>query len=204
LQGDEFGQTKAGAVSRDDVHNTYNYESTTGDATVNNVSWIDWRLKDNDNSESPRGPKYGKELFQWTRGLIQLRKKWTHFRRADFPQYAAQAFNGGADAGSKNDGKFTYSFEGPANGQPTQLAVIRWGRPGEPDLMVIYNENHQPFTVTNLADWSQGDWKILARSWFGLDQDFSSLDNWQATSPDAGPAIEVKSRSLVILISDND
>ena len=58
LQGDEFGRTQAGALSQADAHNTYNYESQSGDKTINNVNWIDWRLKDGDNSESPQGPTY--------------------------------------------------------------------------------------------------------------------------------------------------
>ena len=122
---------------------------------------------------------------------------------SDFRAYAAQAFNGGADAGANNDGKFCYSFEGPGDGQPSQLAVIWWGKAGEPDLMVIYNESPQPLNVSNLADWSQGDWKILARSWFGDEFDFADVDQWESAD-NAGPAIEVKGRSVAILISDND
>ena len=122
LQGDEFGRTQAGALSQADAHNTYNYESQSGDKTINNVNWIDWRLKDGDNSESPQGPTYGKELFDWTKSLIELRKKWAHFRRAEFAQYAAQAFNGGPDAGINNDGRFTYSHEGPADGEPSRTS----------------------------------------------------------------------------------
>jgi glycogen operon protein len=204
LQGDEFGRTKAGALTRDDVHNSYNYESQSGESSIDNVNWIDWRLKDGVNGESPQGPTYGKELFDWTRNLIRLRKQWTHFRRTDFAAYAAQAFDGGADAGPSNDGRFTYSFDGPVDGQASRLAVIWWGKSGEPDLMVIYNEHHQPFIVDNLDDWSQGDWKVLARSWFGDEADFTDLENWQGTGPDAGPSVEVKGRSLAILISDND
>lgn len=204
LQGDEFGRTQAGALSQGDAHNTYNYESASGDAKVNNVNWIDWRLKDGDNTDSPKGPKYGKELFGWTKGLIQLRKKWTHFRRADFAEYAAQAFNGGADSGAKNDGRFTYSFEGAGNSEPTQLAVIWWGKAGEPDVMVIYNESDKPLTVSNLRDWSQGDWKILGRSWFGDEADFGDLENWETTLPDAGNSLEVKGRSVAILLSGNN
>jgi glycogen operon protein len=204
LQGDEFGRTQSGALSQADAHNTYNYESTAGDAKINHVSWVDWRLKDGDNTESPGGPKYGKELFAWTRDLIALRKKWTHFRRADFPAYAADASNQGRDSGSANDGRFTYNWEGPGDGSPTQLAAIWWGKPGEPDLMVVYNESPDPFTVNNLADWSQGDWKVLARSWFGDDADFAGLDQWESNAPDAGRTLEVKGRSMAILISDND
>jgi glycogen operon protein len=204
LQGDEFGRTKAGALSQAEAHNTYNYESTSGASSINHVNWIDWRLKDGDNSQSPQGPKYGKELFHWTRDLIRLRKKWTHFRQSDFRSFAAQAFDGGADAGPKNDGKFSYSFEGPEDGQASQLAVIWWGKPNEPDLMVIYNENDQPLKVGNLADWSQGDWKIVARSWFGDQFDFADLENWGQSGVEAGNSIEIKGRSMAILLSDND
>jgi hypothetical protein len=70
--------------------------------------------------------------------------------------------------------------------------------------MVIYNEHWDPFKVTNLLDWSQGDWKILARSWFGDDAHLCGPDNWQVSCPDAGDALEVKGRSMAILISDND
>ena len=201
FEGDEFGHTKAGALG--DAKNTYNYESKSGDARINNVNWIDWRLKDGDKGESPQGPTYGNELFRWTKSLISLRKKWTHFRRADFPDYAAQAFNGGIDAGATKQGRITYSFEGPSDGQATQIAIIHWGSPGEPNLMVIYNENDTPFTVDNLRDWSQGNWKILARSWYGSGFDFGDVNNWRNTCPDAGSSIEIKGRSMAILISDN-
>nr|VFK26773.1 MAG: glycogen operon protein [Candidatus Kentron sp. MB]VFK33566.1 MAG: glycogen operon protein [Candidatus Kentron sp. MB]VFK76690.1 MAG: glycogen operon protein [Candidatus Kentron sp. MB] len=204
LQGDEFGRTKAGAFSQEDVHNSYNYESSTGDLAINNVNWIDWRLKDGDNSESPQGPGYGRELFQWTKNLIALRRKWTHFRRSEFAQYATDAFDGGAGAGRANDDKMTYTYQGPRDGQPTQLAVVWFGKPDEPDLMVIYNENHQPFTVNNLSSWSRGDWQILARSWFGAGFDFGDLDNWQSRCPVINDAIEIQGRSMAILISDND
>ena len=69
--------------------------------------------------------------------------------------------------------------------------------------MVIYNESDAPLKVNNLGDWSQGDWKILARSWFGNDFDFADVDDWQQAE-DAGAAIEDKGRSLAILVSDND
>jgi isoamylase len=72
-QGDEFGRTKSGALSQDDAHNTYNYESAAGDPAIDHVNWIDWRLKDADASASPNAPDYGPELFDWTRGLIALR-----------------------------------------------------------------------------------------------------------------------------------
>ena len=48
------------------------------------VNWIDWSLKDGSTTGSPNAPSYGQELSEWTRGLIALRKRWTHFRRPDF------------------------------------------------------------------------------------------------------------------------
>lgn len=203
LQGDEFGLTKAGASSQADARNTYNYESTTGDAAINHVNWLDWRLKDGDNSESPNGPTYGKELFQWTKNLIQLRKHWRHFRRADFASYVYEAGNGGKNAGTRNDGRLSYAWEGPHEGEPTQLAVIWWGQAGEPDLMVIYNEHWNDFTLNNLKDWSQGDWKMLARSWMKTGEDFCDVQQWQ-TCEAAGESLTVKGRSMAVLISDND
>ena len=204
LQGDEFGSTKTGAATEKGARDSYNYESTTGDTAVNHVNWLDWRLKDGDNSESPQGPKYGKELFGWTQQLIALRKKWSHFRRTDFASYVMNAQNSGALAGAGNDGKYSYAFEGAPDGTPTQLALIWWGKPGEPDLMVIYNESPTPFFITNLADWSQGDWQVLARSWFGADFDFADLNTWSTTAPAAGASLDIKGRSMAVLISDND
>ena len=202
LQGDEFGQSKAGARSQDGARNSYNYESATGDPAINRVNWLDWRLKDGDNSATPSGPRYGRELFDWTRRLIALRKQWSHFRRSDFAPYV----EGQPDdrSGRRNDGSYTYSWEGPGNGEPTQLAVVWWGREGEPDLMVVYNENPQAFTVDNLQDWSKGQWKILARSWLPVGADFCNASDWQSLCPDAGPAIFVAGRSMAILISDNN
>ena len=75
---------------------------------------------------------------------------------------------------------------------------------GEPDLMVIYNEGDRAQTVGNLGDWSQGDWNILARSWFGDDADVGDIDHWEANCPDAGGSVEIKARSLAVLVSDND
>jgi isoamylase len=199
LQGDEFGRTQSGARSQEDAHNTYNYESATGDPAIDHVNWIDWRLKDGDDSGSPNAPVYGQELFDWTRGLIALRKQWSHFRRVDFAEYAMDA-----PAGPDNDGRFTYAWEGPAEGEPSQLAVIWWGQAGEPDLMVVYNEHWEPFTVTNLGDWSRGNWQVLARSWFGDEADLCGPADWQTSCPDAGSELEVKGRSIAILISDND
>jgi glycogen operon protein len=204
LQGDEFGRTKSSALSQADAHNTYNYESSTGDARINNVSWIDWRLKDGDNSDSPNGPRYGKELFRWTRDLIKLRKEWSHFRRIEFAEFVDQAWNGGSNSGSRNDGKLTYSWEGPGDGEPTQLAVIWWGKRGEPDVMVIYNEHFNALTVTNLGDWSQGDWKVLGRSWLGDEADFCDLDRWETACDAAGSSVTLEARSIAVLISDND
>ena len=205
LQGDEFGRTKSGALFQADAHDTYNYESSAGESSINNVNWIDWRLKDGDNSESPEGPTYGRELFHWTKDLIRLRKEWTHFRRVDFAEYVGSAWNGGSHAGSANDGGFSYVWEGPSDGEPTQLAVVWWGKAEEPDLMVIYNEEWGNLTVTNLRDWSQGDWKILARSWYGDEFDFCDLESWETGCCEtAGSSITVKSRSMAVLISDND
>ncbi len=202
LQGDEFGRTKSTALSQADARNTYNYESSTEDKKINHVNWIDWRLKDGDNSQSPNAPNYGKELFHWTKDLIKLRKQWSHFRRADFVEYVDKAWNGGLNAGSANDAKFSYAWEG-ADGGPIQLAIIWWGKKAEPDIMVIYNESWNDFKVTNLKDWSQGDWKVLARSWQNDDFDFCDIENWE-NCEDAGKSIIIKDRSMAILISDND
>jgi hypothetical protein len=70
--------------------------------------------------------------------------------------------------------------------------------------MVIYNEDWRPFTVTNLGQWSKGNWKVLARSWYGDDHDFCSPTDWQTACPDANGQIEVKGRSMAILVSDNN
>ena len=102
------------------------------------------------------------------------------------PRLCADAANGGKDAGSANDGRFTYAWEGPPDGSPTQLAVIWWGKPGEPDLMIIYNEASTPFTVENLGNWSQGDWKVLARSWADDAHDFADLEQWEALARGGG------------------
>ena len=69
--------------------------------------------------------------------------------------------------------------------------------------MVIYNESWKNMTVNNVGNWSQGNWKILARSWYGAGSDFGKLDHWES-NPDAGKAVTVKARSLAILISDNN
>lgn len=197
LQGDEFGQSKAGAFSQEGARNSYNYESANGDQAINRVNWLDWRLKDGDNSATPSGPRYGRELFDWTRRLIALRKQWSHFRRSDFASYS----HGSAD---NRAGTYTYLWEGPAGGEPTQLGVAWWGKAGEPDLLVIYNENPQEFTVDNLNDWSRGGWKILARSWLPAGDDFCAIDDWQHHCPDAGSAITVGGRGMAILVSDKD
>jgi isoamylase len=197
LQGDEIGRTKSRADG-ESLHNSYNCESTTGDDNLNRVNWIDWKLKDGDNSESPGGPQYGPELFDWTKSLIELRKRWTHFRSSTFPNYV-QPENAGLD----NDGGYTYAWEGPATGEPIQVAVIWWGDEDEPDLMVAYNESPQPLDITNLGAWSGGDWKVLARSWYGDAHDFADLENWQ-NAPAAGETIQIAGRAMAVLISDND
>jgi glycogen operon protein len=202
LQGDEFGRSKAAAKSQSDAHNTYNYESSNGDLSINNVNWIDWRLKDGDNVDSPKAPTYGRELFNWTKGLISLRKQWSHFRNKEFVNYVSGIAND--KNGKKNDGKFTYIWETQEVGCPTQLAVIWWGKESEPDLMVIYNEHWDSFKLNTLREWSNGDWKIAARSWYGDDADFVDLATWEQNAPDAGKNIEVKGLSLTILLSDND
>lgn len=201
-QGDEFGRTKSGALSQKDAHNTYNYESVSGDPAIDHVNWLDWRLKDGNTSGSPNASGYGRELFNWTKGLIALRKQWSHFRRADFAEY----ITGAPDDrdGRHNDGRFTYAWEGPAEGEPSQLAVIWWGTADEPDLMAIYNEHREPFAVSNLDDWSRGNWKVIARSWFGNEADLCDPADWEMICQDAGHSIEVKGRSMAILISDND
>ncbi len=87
---------------------------------------------------------------------------------------------------------------------PSQLAIIWWGKAGEPDLMIIYNEHGDPFTVTNVRDWSQGDWKILARSWYGDEADLCGPKDWQTSCPEAGETITIQGHAMAILISDND
>jgi pullulanase/glycogen debranching enzyme len=69
-----------------------------------------------------------KELFNRTSSLIRLRKRWTRFRRADFPAYATQAFNGGTHVGAQNDGAYTYTFEGSAVGAPRRPSRNRHPR----------------------------------------------------------------------------
>jgi pullulanase/glycogen debranching enzyme len=200
LQGDEFGATKSGAVDQEGARNSYNYEAEPPDPAVDDVNLIDWRLRDGDNGASPKAPNYGPELFAWIKYLIALRKTWTHFRRASFADYSA-----GLPDGPGNDGRYTYVWEGPGPGAPSQIGVVWWGAsPGEPDLMVIYNEGWDPFTVTNLADWSRGDWKVLARSWFGSEHDSCELATWQTACADAGARIEIAGRSMAVLVSDND
>ena len=101
--------------------------------------------------------------------------------------------------GSGNDGRYTYAWEGPAAGAPSQIAVIWWGAmPEEPDLMVIYNEGWEPFTVTNLSDWSPGDWRVLARSWLGAERDGCELATWQTTCPAAGDRIELEGVQFLV------
>ena len=83
--------------------------------------------------------------------------------------------------------------------------MIWWGAtPAEPDLMVVYNESPEPLAVTNLNDWSHGDWKVLVRSWFGAGDDSCELSAWQTACPDVTDRIEIKGRSMAVLVSDND
>ena len=194
-EGDEFGRTKSGA-GQDGARNSYDQELTAGDTTVNDVNWIDWSLKDGSAAGSPNAPNYGRELSDWTRGLIALRQRWTHFRRSDFAEYALGPRSQAGDPA--NDGRLSYAWEGPAAGDPSQLAAIWWGRPNEPDLMVIYNESWAPFTVTNLGQWSKGPWKVVARSWAPRGEDFCATPDWTAC-PDAGQAFAVDGRSMAIL-----
>lgn len=69
---------------------------------------------------------------------------------------------------------------------------------------MIYNEHFKEIAVDNLGDWSQGDWKILGRSWFGDDSDVCDLDHWETQCESAGSEINVKGRSMASLISHND
>src|SRR5262249_7539617 len=110
-EGDEFGRTKSGA-GQNGAKNSWDRESTSGDVAANDVNWIDWGLKDGATSGSPNAPAYGPELSDWTRGLIALRKRWTHFRRADFPDYAPNPRASADDP--VNDGRLSYAWEGPA------------------------------------------------------------------------------------------
>jgi isoamylase len=190
-EGDEFGRTKSG-LGQDAARNSYDLESTSGEASVNNINWIDWSLKDGSNSASG----YGRELSEWTQGLIALRKRWTNFRKSDFADYAPNPRSQPGDPA--NDGRLSYAWEGPATGAPSQLAAIWWGHPGEPDLMVIYNENWAPFTVTNLGDWSRQPWKVIARSWEPRGEDLCPTSDW-ASCPSAGPSFAVEGRSMAVL-----
>jgi glycogen operon protein len=194
-EGDEFGRTKSGA-GQGGARNSWDQESASGEAAVNAVNWIDWSLKDGSTTGSPNAPSYGQELSEWTRGLIALRKRWTHFRRPDFADYARNPRSRPGDPA--NDGHLSYAWEGPAAGAPSQVAAIWWGRPNEPDLMVIYNENWAPFTVTNLSDWSRQPWKVLARSWRPRGEDLCTMSDWTACS-DAGRAFAIEGRSMAIL-----
>jgi hypothetical protein len=62
--------------------------------------------------------------------------------------------------------------------------------------MVVYNEHWAPFTIRNLDDWSRGNWKVMARSWFGDEADLCGPADWEMSCPDAGHSIEVKGRSM--------
>jgi hypothetical protein len=97
----------------------------------------------------------------------------------------------------------SYAWEGPPAGSPSQLAAIWWGKPGEPDLMVVYNENWTPFAVSNLSDWSSRPWHILARSWLPRGQDLCAASDITAC-PDAGPSVTVAGRSMAILAAPRE
>ena len=199
-EGDEFGRTKSGP-GQDGARNSWDWESTSGDAKVNGVNWIDWGLKDGNADGSPNAPRYGRELSEWTRGLIALRRRWTQFRLPDFAEYAPAPRVKPGDP--TNDGRLSYSWEGPPAGSPSQIAVIRWGRPGEPDLMVIYNESWAAISVTNLSDWSHRPWKVLARSWLPRGADLCVAPEW-TSCPDAGQTFAVEGRSMAILASSRE
>ena len=89
---------------------------------MNDINWIDWSLKDGSSAASPNAPTYAQELSEWTRGLIALRKRWTHFRKSDFADYAPNPRSQPGDPA--NDGRLSYAWEGPATGAPSQLATI--------------------------------------------------------------------------------
>jgi hypothetical protein len=69
--------------------------------------------------------------------------------------------------------------------------------------MVAYNENWEPFKLTNLRDWPSGAWKILARSWLSDGQDLCKSVDW-STCPDAAGELEIAGRSMALLISPNN
>jgi len=54
-QGDEFSRTKASA-GQEGARNSWDWESTSGDAKINGVNWIDWGLKDGNAAGSPNAP----------------------------------------------------------------------------------------------------------------------------------------------------
>jgi isoamylase len=54
-----------------------------------------------------------------------------------------------------------------------------------------------------VKDWSNGDWKLLARSWMEKGQDFCDVKKWQLREA-VGNSITLKGRSMAVLISDND
>jgi len=202
-QGDEFGFSKSRALSQADAANSYNYEAMDGNKSINKTNWLDWQLKAGNNGDTPNGPTYGKELFVWTKNLIALRKHWSHFRRKDFAEYVSDSQHGGVNVGPRNDGKYTYSWEG-IDGQPIQIAVIWWGKAGEPDIMALYNEDWNQWSVTNLGDWSNGDWRLLASSWETDGRDFCPLSTWQHDCPTVGQSLMLPGRAMAILISTND
>ena len=176
---------------------THGADAEPPDADLRVVAACEQNLFDG----SPNAPRYGRELSEWTRGLIALRRRWTQFRLPDFAEYAPAPRVKPGDP--TNDGRLSYSWEGPPAGSPSQIAVIRWGRPGEPDLMVIYNESWAAISVTNLSDWSHRPWKVLARSWLPRGADLCVAPEW-TSCPDAGQTFAVEGRSMAILASSRE
>ena len=59
-------------------------------------------------SRFPRRRRLGPELNDWTRGLIALRQRWTHLRRAEFADYTPSPRAAPGDPAK--DGKLSYSW----------------------------------------------------------------------------------------------
>ena len=45
---------------------------------------------------------------------------------------------------------------------------------------------------------------MLVRSWFGAGDDSGELSAWQTACPGVTDRIEIKGRSMAVLVSDND
>ena len=52
--------------------------------------------------------------------------------------------------------------------------------------------------------FDHSDWRVLVRSWFGAGDDSCELRAWQTACPDVTDRIEIKGRSMAVLVSDND